>query len=151
MTNRVATDRPRLLRAGSPRMPICRCGRGLPDGVTRCACGRKRPAETDDDHGYTSSATLALDGAEGVSAEAADVFAAEARDRHETRRREAVVPLIATLEHMATELDELRGSLTSQIAPPAARKRARRLAHDLRALADELPSDSPSDGGIQCS
>ncbi len=76
-------DHPRLLRAASPQAPICtailtfvsfgdpdngvpdrewkvKCGRAFADHQDVCKCGHKRPAESPDDHGYTSSTSKAL-------------------------------------------------------------------------------------------
>lgn len=91
-------DKPRLLRAKGPTPPICtatitwmegdkewktQCGRAFADNQTVCKCGKPRPPEREEDHGYTNSSTQALRGtAEEVSEAIHERYAANGRENH---------------------------------------------------------------------
>jgi hypothetical protein len=68
-------DTPRFLASGGPA-PICKavdkrdgkpCNRAFAVGQERCKCGAKRPPDSADDYGYTTSHARAIDEAEALS------------------------------------------------------------------------------------
>jgi hypothetical protein len=96
------TDRPRLLRASAPRVPTCTarikqadgrwktCGRGFADEQSVCRCGARRPAESVDDHGYTTRTATALRGEpEAIPDTTQKAQTAKAHKLYEESRRES--------------------------------------------------------------
>jgi hypothetical protein len=124
-------DVPRYLASGGP-VPICKaidrsdgkvCNRGFAVGQERCKCGAKRPPDSADDHGYTTTRWRAIEGAEAVPAEFQERLTTQAhlnRELGRSRRREEMLSAIAEMRRTASDAVE--------------RKRLRSVEHHLRAL-----------------
>lgn len=66
-----------------------RCGHTFMDGETSCPlCGSKRPAESMDDHGYTTLAHKGLKGEKAaIPPELQERYSKEGRERHDARKK----------------------------------------------------------------
>jgi hypothetical protein len=127
------TDEPRLLRAAAPQAPVCnatltfidfeddgterewkvKCGRAFADNQSVCKCGKPRPSEREDDHGYTTSASQALRGtAEEVSGTYQAYLTAQASNGARTAARghteESCQMLRSVLNDMRSEANNIK-------------------------------------------
>lgn len=97
------TDQPRYCRASAPVAPICqarikladgrvvKCKRAFQDKQEVCKCGARRPPESEEDHGYTTSPARGLRGEmAAVPASVQDQYALDARANHAINRMESL-------------------------------------------------------------
>jgi hypothetical protein len=138
-------DVPRFLASGGP-VPICKaidrsdgkvCNRGFAVGQDRCKCGAKRPPDSADDHGYTTSRIRAIDEAEALSD---DELARYSGLAHGELLRD--MPRKGTVAEATFHAGALRESMAAmrQRSSRKAFNRVKLIERELAKLADEVPS-----------
>jgi hypothetical protein len=89
------TDQPRYIRGSAPVAPICqarikladgrivKCKRAFQDDQDVCKCGARRPAASEEDHGYTTSPARGLRGEmAAIPASVQDQYALDAQAKY---------------------------------------------------------------------
>jgi hypothetical protein len=138
-------DVPRFLASGGP-VPICKaidrsdgkvCNRGFAVGQDRCKCGAKRPPDSADDHGYTTSHVRAVDEAEALSDEELARYTGLANG--ELLRD---MPRKGTVAEATFHIGALRESLAAMHERNSRRgfTRLKLIERELAKYADEVPS-----------
>lgn len=139
-------DQPRLLRAASPKAPICTarvkrngqskaCGRAFADNQEVCKCGARRPPETAEDRGYTSRDAMGMrNEGEAVPKHLQDRWSGRAEKENEAKRvlDRARLQAVTRKIREQSELIRTNGAIT-----PQQRKRLKSAEHHLRLVEEE--------------
>jgi hypothetical protein len=145
-------DVPRFLASGGPA-PICKatdrrdgktCNRAFAVGQTVCKCGARRPPDSADDYGYTTSRIRAVDDLEALSDDDLKEYAWKARNDADVLRDMPVREGIGiAIEGVATLREAMR--LMKERNRDRARlieKKLSSIERELEKVAAELPSEA---------
>lgn len=139
-------DQPRLLRAASPKAPICAarvkrngqskaCGRAFADSQEVCRCGAKRPAETSEDRGYTTRGAMGMrNEGEAIPEHLQDRWSERAEGENKAKRVLDRARLQAVTRKIREQSELIR---TNSAITPQQRKRLKSAEHHLRLVEEE--------------
>jgi uncharacterized protein YqfB (UPF0267 family) len=145
-------DTPRFLASGGPA-PICKavdkrdgkpCNRAFAVGQERCKCGAKRPPDSADDYGYTTSHARAIDDAEALSDIDLKDYAWQAKNDADVLRdmpvREGIGAAIEGVATLREAMALMRQRNRERVRLMEVRLKG--IERELEKVASELPSEA---------